>query len=154
MRTLNEILVEALANTKIFEMANSRENYITLSRSLMDQIVQNWCLIKYCNLYDEENYNRLHWSSELIAHMGKLLRQKIKGGINKERTTKIAWIELEEINNPETVEMTIVYKFDEEGIKTDLNEIANEFVKQLDKIIYLICNGTPSELKKYVYEEI
>ena len=154
MRTLTEILVEALSNTKIFEMANSRENYITLSRSLMDQIVQNWCLIKYCNLYDEENYNRLHWSNELIAHIGKLLRQKIKGGINKERTTKIAWIELEEINDPEIVEMTIVYKFDEEGIKTDLNKIANEFIKQLDKIVYIISNGTPSELKKYVYEEI
>ena len=154
MRRLTEILVEALSNTKIFEMANSREKYIDLTRGLTDQIVQNWCLIKYCNMYDEENYNRLHWSKELLAHMGTLMRQKIKGGIDKIRTTKAAWIEQEEIDDPNTIELIIINKFKDENIEIDLSIISNEFVKHLDKIIYLICKGNPLDLRKYVYEEI
>ena len=154
MRSLTEIIVESFSNTKIFEMANSREKYIDITRSLTDQIVQNWCLIKYCNMYDEENYNRLHWSKELIAHMGTLLRQKIKGNIDKLRTTKIAWIEQEELDDPEIIKLIIINKFKDEKIDVDLTIITNEFIKQLDRIMYLICKGNPTELTKYVYEEI
>lgn len=154
MRSLIEILVEAFSETKIFEMAYSREKYIDHIHSLTHQIIENWCLIKYCNIYDKENYNRLHWSKELIAHMSNLMQQKIKNGINKERTTKFALIEQEELNNPEVVKNIIEVKFDFENIETDLTLLANEFVKHLDKIIYLISKGNYSELKKYVYEEI
>jgi hypothetical protein len=155
MKTLTEILVNALSGTKIFEMAYSREKYMDLAHSLTDQIVQNWCLVKYCNMYDEENYNRLHWSKELIAHLSNLQRQrKLKGGISVERTLKIVWFEREELNNPKMVEPIIEIKFDFENINTDLTEIANEFVKHLDKIIYIITKGTYSELKQYVYNEI
>lgn len=155
MRTLTEIIVESLSNTKIFEMAYSREKYMDLAHSLTDQIVQNWCLIKYCNLYDEENYNRLHWSKELIAHLGNLQRHKnIKGGINPERTLKIVWLDREELYDVNMIIKIIEIKFDTENINTDLNELAKEFVEHVEKIIYLICKGSYTELKNYVYKEI
>lgn len=154
MRTLTEILVESLAKTKIFEMANSREKYIDVVRGLTDQVVQNWCLVKYCNMYDEENYNRLHWSKELLAHLGYIYRQKIKGGINKARTTKTAWIEQEEINDPEIVKIIIQNKFKDENIETDLDILSKEFVNHLNELIDAICNGSFEQVRKYVYEEI
>ena len=154
MRTLTEILVESLQGTHIFEMANNRENYMNDVHHLADQIVQNWCLVKYCNLYDEENYNRLHWSKELIAHLDNLRKQKLKKGINKIRATQQVLIDRDEFNDPDMVYTTIESKFDMENIETDLNILSKEFVKDLNKIIDLICNKTYSDIKKYVYEEI
>lgn len=154
MKTLTEILVDVLSETKIFEMANDRAKYMDLVHSLTDQIVQNWCLIKYCNMYDEENYNRLHWSKELIAHLGTLQRQKIKGGLDKERATREVLIEREEIDDVETVNLIIINKFEDEHIDINLTEISTEFVKQLDRIIYIITKSNPTDLRNYVYNEI
>lgn len=155
MRSLTEIIVESLSNTKIFEMAYSREKYMDLAHSLTRQIVENWCLVKYCNMHDEENYNRLHWSKELIAHLGNLQQhRKLKGGMNPDRALKIVWLDREDLDDVNTVTTIIEMKFDIENINADLNELANEFVKHLNKIIYLASKGSYSELKKYVYEEI
>ena len=64
MKTILELLVESLSKTKIFEMAYSRQDYLHRIMGLNKQIVENWCLVKYCNLDDIENYNRLHWSNK------------------------------------------------------------------------------------------
>lgn len=154
MRSLTDIIVESFSKTHIFEMANSREKYIDLVRGLADQIVQNWCLVKYCNLYDEENIYRLHWSKELIAHIGKLQRQKLKGNVDKTRATRVALIDQEEMNDTSIVELAILSKFEDEGIEIDLSIISNEFIKRLDEIVYIISKGTPDELKEYVYKKI
>lgn len=154
MISLKDLIIEAVSTTFIFEMAYSREKYINEVHSLTDQIVQNWCLIKYCNLYDIENENRLHWSKELIAHISNLQRMKLKGGINKYRTTKYSFIERDEINNINNVEQIIVLKFEEEHINTNLMEIAIEFVNSLDTIIDIISNKTLQELKNYVHNQI
>lgn len=154
MISLKDLIIEAVSTTFIFEMTYSREKYINEVHSLTDQIVQNWCLIKYCNLYDIENENRLHWSKELIAHISNLQRMKLKGGINKYRTTKYSFIERDEINNIDNVEQIIVLKFEEEHINTNLMEIATEFVNSLDAIIDIISNKTLQELKNYVHNQI
>ena len=105
-------------------------------------------------MYDEENYNRLHWSKELIAHLGTLQRQKIKGGLDKERATREVLIEREEINDIETVNLIIINKFEDEHIDINLTEISTEFVKQLDRIIYIITKSNPIDIRNYVYNEI
>ena len=72
MRDLKNYIFETISNTWLFEMAYNRQEYLYRIMGLNKQIVENWCLVKYCNLYDEENKNRLHWSSELIAHLENL----------------------------------------------------------------------------------
>ena len=155
MRTLTEILVEVLSGTQIFEMAHSRENYIRTITNLVPQIVQNWCLVKYCNLYDEENYNRLHWSKELMAHLENLRNMKLKKGLNKTRVTKQAMIDYAELNDSNMVSDILGMKWDDENLPEDLiNTISKEFVKNVDKIIDLVSAGSYGELKNYVYNEI
>ena len=155
MRTLKEILAEALSNTQIFEMAHSRENYLRTIACLVTQIVQNWCLVKYCNLYDEENYNRLHWSKELMAHLENLRSVKLKKGLNKTRVTKQAMVEYSELNDSNMVSDMLGMKWEEENLPEDsINAISKEFVKDIDKIIDLVSTGSYGELKNYVYKEI
>lgn len=60
MNKLVEYLIKQLSKTKIFEMTYSREQYIDNIDDIADQIVENWCLIRYCTLYDKDNKNKVH----------------------------------------------------------------------------------------------
>lgn len=155
MKTLKEILVEALSNTYIFEMAYTREQFIRNASSRAIQIVQNWCLVKYCNLYDEENYNRLHWSKELITHLEDLRLQKLKGGLNKLKTTKYALIDCAELDKPQMIKDMLESKWIDENLPHKvIDELSVEFTKDIVKICDIISNKSHGELRKYVYEEI
>lgn len=54
MMDLKNYILEAISNTYLFEMAYSREKYIDRLMGLDMQILENWCLIKYCNMFDKE----------------------------------------------------------------------------------------------------
>ena len=155
MRTLTEVLLDALTSTKIFEMAYSRDQFIKNASYRATQIVQNWCLIKYCNLYDEENYNRLHWSKELLSHLEDLRIQKLKGGINKLRTTRYALIDCAELNDAQMIKDVLENKWKDENLPWDIvDTLANAFVNDLNKICELIANKSNGDLRNYVYNEI
>ena len=51
---LKNYILEAISNTHLFEMADSRQDYLADIRGLRFQILENWCLIKYCNMFDKE----------------------------------------------------------------------------------------------------
>ena len=44
------------------------------------KIIENWCLVKYCSLYDTNNINKNHWVNELTAHMYNILKRQLKNG--------------------------------------------------------------------------
>lgn len=152
---LNESLAEWLSTTQIFEMAYSRESYLRNISGLVPQIVENWCLVKYCYKYDPENYNILHWSKELIAHMENLRVQKLKGNLNKLRITKQALIEYAELTDIYTVLDIIENKWIDEDLPKDcMQDIANEFVEAVETICKLISNGSNGDIRNYVYKNV
>ena len=156
MKTITEFLVEKLSKTKIFEMAHSRENYLRNVEGLTHQIVHNWCLIKYCNMFDEENYNRLHWSKELIAHIENLRIMKLKGSLNKLRVTQQSFIENSELDDENTIIDILEYKWFDEGLsKESMKTVAKEFTKALKTLCELIAtNKSFDDVKEYVYNNI
>lgn len=155
MKSLQEVILEAISNTWLFEMAYSREKYIDRLMGIDRQIVENWCLIKYCNMYDEENYNRLHWSKELISHLTNACNCKLKKGLNKLKTTNYVFVELNELDDLNTVDIWIEHKWDVENLPDDKRlVVANEFVKALPKLCQLMATGTYNSIKQYVYNEI
>ena len=159
MRSLSEILNESLAEwlstTQIFEMAYSRESYLRNISGLVPQIVENWCLVKYCYMYDTENYNIMHWSKELITHMENLRVQKLKGNLNKLRITKQALIEYAELTDPYTVLDIIENKWVDENLPMHLmNDVAREFVNSVETLCKLISNGSNGDIRNYVYKNI
>ena len=58
MLNIKEYILEKLQNTLVFEMAYSRKELKTIFDDILDQIIENWCLVKYCLLYDVQNKNK------------------------------------------------------------------------------------------------
>lgn len=140
MKKLIDYILESISNSYLFEMAYDRASYCMELRSLSVQIVQNWCLIKYCNLYDDENYNRLHWSKELSTHLIRLQSVKLKSG-DKLRATQQELIVKSELGDPETIFDICNGKWNLERLPKDkLNDVAKEFSKELPNLCKHICD--------------
>lgn len=154
MKTLVDFMLSGISNTKIFEMAYNRSKYIDKVLSLNKQIVENWCLIKYCNLYDVENYNRLHWCKELISHLTNLNGDVLKNG-DKKRATKEAF-ETDELYDENQIYIICEPKWDDENLPIDkLSIISESFVKDINILLELISNKSNyQKIKNYVYNEI
>lgn len=156
VKSIRDIIVEYFSKTPLFEMAYSREQYINNIDNIANQIVENWCLIHYCILYDSDNENKNHWKQELRAYCKKLLQSIVK--VNKLKATNAAMIDILELDNPDQIYAIIYDKFEEEhfDIKKDICE---DFAKiGLQKIIYLVSqnfsNTTYQELYRYIDEDI
>ena len=155
MKTILELLVESLSKTKIFEMAYSRHDYLYRIMCLNKQIVENWCLIKYCNLDDIENYNRLHWSNELISHMENLCDCSLKKGLNKLKVTEYGFIYQAELDDDEVVYKLLYRKWKNENLpQQSRKNVSKLFVNELPKICKLIADGSVEEIENYVYNEL
>lgn len=155
MKYLKDFILEAVSNTWLFEMAYSRQNYLHQIMGLNKQIVENWCLIKYCNLYDEENYNRLHWSKELIAHMENLCNCQLKKGLDKLKTTEYGFIYQAELDDEDVVYKMLYRKWKDEDLPEYARKIvAKKFTEELSKLCTLIANGSVEDIENYVYKEI
>lgn len=156
MNRFQEYLIEKLSSTKLFEMAYSREKYIDKVNDLSRQIVENWCLIRYCTKYDSENQNKNHWKTELLAYCDALYNLFVK--TDKKSATKAALIGNDELNVPKRIEELLQMKFNKERfeIKAD---ICKEFAEYgLYKIINLVSakrgSGNYQELYRYIDEDI
>ena len=155
MKDLKNTILEALSNTWLFEMVYSRQDYLYRIMGLTKQIVENWCLIKYCNLYDIENCNRLHWSKELIAHLENLCDCNLKKGLNKLKTTEYALIYKAELDDKDVVYKLLYRKWKDENLPDYTKSVvAKAFSKEVLKICKLIANNSIEDIEKYVYEEI
>ena len=122
---------------------------------LNKQIVENWCLIKYCNLYDEENYNRLHWSRELITHLENLYDCKLTKGIDKLKTTQYGFFDKAELDDEDTIIKMLYRKWKDENLPNDVKPIiAKEFVKAIPYICIIVSSRDIEEIETYVYNKI
>jgi len=127
---------------KVFEMAFSKKEYMGFIYNLSDQIAQNWCLCRYCYLYEPECLNYYHWKSELETLLNNLNRKHIDG--DKLKWTKEAFINKEEFNNPEMVYNACRIKFAKEKNLNILlgtrKELCEDFCGYLDEIIECIAS--------------
>ena len=85
MTRVVEYIVKNLERSYIFEMAYERREYMNKLFELRLQLVENWALIRYCSLYDNENLNKNHLKKELFAHISNLNKMKLK--VDKTRAT-------------------------------------------------------------------
>lgn len=155
MMDLKNYILEAISNTYLFEMADSRQDYLADIRGLRFQILENWCLIKYCNMFDKENYNRLHWSKELIAHLDHLWRISLKKGLNKLNITEYGFYEKAEFDDIDIVIDALKGKWDDENLPDDkMFVVANEFIQALPRICKMISDKRGESIRNYVYNEL
>ena len=139
---LREIINESVENTLnriglINEMAVPLKAYKERVDGLRFQLVENWCLCKWCQLFKPECENFAHWITELKACIDNLKFIDIKNGIDKRRTLTRMLINDYDYNNSNMIERIVRGKFVKENIN-DNNQKARVCAEFADSIRSLI----------------
>ena len=130
-----------------------------LKARILKQIVQNWCLVRYCRLEPKfVTTCRNHWVSELRAiaveiSSYKLCKDNKRRDKKREATRKII-IDYFEYDDIDTVTRVIHPKFYDENIRNYEDEqfMAKQFIKELDVIIDMITSGAKDDIDAYIEE--
>lgn len=154
MNRLTEYIIEWLSKTKLFEMALDRADYLFTVRHIAGQIVENWCLVRYCTLFDTDNINKNHWKTELEAACYTLFQVVTKH--NKKRLLETGLIKELELNKESVLTKYIIRKFKKECIADEqcMSVVKHDFAEALSHLIYLLSGDDYNELYRYIDEDI
>ena len=121
----------------INEMAVPLKTYRARVDGLRFQLVENWCLCKWCQLFNPECENFAHWITELKACIDNLKFLDIKNGIDKRRTLIKMLVRDYDYDNANMIERIIRGKFVRENL-TDNVQKAQVCTAFADNIFGLI----------------
>ena len=139
---LKEIINESVNDVlnrigMINEMAVPLKTYRARVDGLRFQLVENWCLCKWCQLFNPECENFAHWITELKACIDNLKFVDIKNGIDKRRTLIKMLVRDYDYDNANMIERIIRGKFVRENL-TDNVQKAQVCTAFADNIFGLI----------------
>ena len=142
----------ALAKSMLNEMAMSLEDFKDRVLHLQFRLVENWCLCKWCQLFDINNDNFYHWLVEFKAYAMALQRIKLKSG-DKKKTLCTELIENYDYNDPNSILEIIVEKFADERINdaSQQMKVSIAFSEGITRLIDAICSTT--SLTAYIRKE-
>ena len=146
MNTLKEFLLESLQKSFIFEMALSRKELKDKVDALIYQIIENWCLINHCKLFDKHNININHWKKELRGHMINIFNKSLKGGNyqTKFKLIEETIVDKLEITTAEKISRLIKAKFKDENF-TVSKDVCNNCIEELYAIMQMMSNADTSQ---------
>lgn len=155
MKSIKEYMLNVIQESYIFEMAYNRKEIKKRVEALTNQIIENWCLIKYCSLYDKTNTNKYYWKQELKAHLYNIYEMKIKGGNAKTKYNLISEIiyDKKEITTSSKISSIIRIKFRNENIII-YNDICDLCIDNLNYIIELISNNENDDNTDKIYDYV
>lgn len=147
MKSLYEYGLEFMSRMPINEMAYERKKLLDWLQYHVKLICQNWCLVRYCSVFDPQNQNKKHWSAELQALIVEYAEMRTK--LDKRKITKTGFIDQPEIYDYTQIYAYIAEKFEKEHINLVRAEyIAKDMTKHLDEIVDLMSS------KKYSYQDL
>ena len=117
-------------------MAISLEEYKARFDKLRLHLVENWCLCKYCELYDSGNPNFEDWTEALLYAMNDIKSLNVNDG-NKLDILKQMLIEEYNFNDASTIHRIIADIFYREGICNDnqIHCVSERFAESIDDFI-------------------
>lgn len=135
--TVNDVL-KRIGMTN--EMAVSLKDYRARVDGLRFQLVENWCLCKWCQLFNPECENFAHWVTELKACIDNLKFLDIKNGIDKRRTLTRMLVTDYDYNDANMIERIIRGKFVRENITNNTQKVrvCTEFADNINELINAI----------------
>ena len=141
----------------ILEYALPRQKFVENCFNLLQQICENWCLIRYSRLIGDDNISINHWKSELKAHMKNISKTKIKKNDSvPSRMSAISeafdWSDLDK--SERKVQKYIEIKFSKEGYRTDEHEpyvtVWFDFKHEVKTLTILMANSNNNDIDEYV----
>ena len=138
----------------VVEMALTLDKYEERVEGICIQLAENWCLCKWCQLYDPHHETYGHWRDELRSCIQYIKLPRLKGKIDKKKHIHEVLVENNDYNDATKVAETIVDKFFEEGIKdnSQIMKVAHEFSNEVEKLIEFAA--IPSQNKEEVIAQI
>lgn len=145
---LREIVHETVSDVlkrigAVNEMAVPLKAYRSRVDGLRFQLVENWCLCRWCQLYDAENKHLSHLASELKACIDNLKYLDIKNGIDKNRVLTRMLIQDYDYNDSGMIERIIRGKFLRENITDEVQkaQVCNDFAEGIESLIAAIADN-------------
>ena len=121
----------------INEMTVPLKAYKTRVDGLRFLLVENWCLCKWCQLFNPECENFAHWITELKACIDNLKFLDIKNGIDKRRTLTRMLVNDYDYNDANMIERIVRGKFVRENISDNIQKVrvCIEFADNINGLI-------------------
>lgn len=160
MISIKDFLVRQLQKTSIFEMAYTRNKYMENLNNIRLQLIENWCLIRYCTL-SGRTQTKNHWQNELYNYVKSLqdMTLKTKG---KKYASEEVLIEWAELDNEDHIYKIFKRKARKENL--DLNDpnikqACKDFAKfGIHELIDIISMNDTDEnfdyIDEYIYKKI
>lgn len=151
-------IIEEKVNKKLsylMEYAIPRSKFIDNTSSLVYQIIENWCLVRYCTLTSRES-NKEHWAIELRAHMSNIGRDTIKGNDSYDSRIKAiseGFDAKDAFNGPERIMEIIKDKFKVETMYDNaeaVQQVAIDCSASIKEIIHHIANYAKENMDDYI----
>ena len=132
----------------LVEMAIPLKNFLTIANGLRRQIAINWCLCKWCQLFDPGNENFNHWKDELATHMSNLNDISIKKNIKKNKHLYKIWVVDYDFDDKDIVLRVIANKFTKENINdmAQREAVAEAFAQHVEDVINVISSSINNAL--------
>lgn len=150
--TIKSVLREELQKYLITEMAMSLSDYKKRVEALMQQILENWCLIRYVSLTGDKEEYKNHWKTELKAHINNIATIKVKSG-NKMNAIFQLWNMYDWDTDEQTIARRLATKFETENIPTMgpvFAQIVSDFKNETKKIAKVLTSDSNLDTIEYV----
>lgn len=150
--TVKTVLREELQKYLISEMAMSLSDYKKRVESLMQQILENWCLIRYVSLTGDKQKNKNHWKTELKAHINNIATIKVKSG-NKMNAIFQLWNMYDWDTDEQVIARRLATKFETENIPITgpiFAQIVSDFKNETKNIAKILTSDSNLEALEYV----
>jgi hypothetical protein len=154
---LNTIKCDDNGSVQVMAMAYEKKEEIQRIKSQTKSIVSWWCLLDYFKKYEDINNLTQHEQGKLAGLLHNLAADKVKDSNSKEVKLKILndyWKEKLELDKDERNVVNVFWdKFNKEKIKREYNkldDVARDFVKDIDVVINLISSGTRESIDTYL----
>ena len=141
----------------ILEYAVPRNKFVNDVYDLLQQICENWSLIRYSKLVGDGNINVNHWKSELKAHLKNIAQTKIKK--NNSVTSRMSaimqafdWADFDK--STRKISSIISTKFEKEGYSSEDKEpfitVCFDFKHEVKTLTLLMANSNNDDIDEYV----
>lgn len=121
----------------------SLKTYKARVDELRFELVENWCLCKYYQLFNPESVKFAHWASELKVCIDNLKFLNIKNGIDKRRILVRMLVNDYDYNSANMIERIIRGKFVRENLNDNNQKVlvCTEFADNINGLIDAISMG-------------
>ena len=114
-------------------------------------------MVNYAKLSGDKQELVWRWKNELSAHIAHVAKMKLKKNDSLEARIKAlneVWVDESEIGkDPETVNMTIYFKFVEERISTNnevYGQVITNLINEVPNMVYIMAQGDLNTINAYI----